>query len=123
MIAAEVDALGKGDPIYYRGLQVGEVGVPRLGPDGNEVLLDAVIEAEYAALVRDNTQFWNASGVDIDLGWGGLDVETGPLDTLLRGGVQMATPDPPAARAVAGSRFTLREAPDAEWKTWSPALR
>jgi len=92
LIAAEVDSLDKGDPIYYRGLQVGEVGVPRLAPDGNEVLLDAVIEPEYAVLVRGNTQFWNVSGVEFDLGLGGLDVETGPLDTLLRGGIQMATP-------------------------------
>jgi len=42
--------------------------------------------------------------------------------TLIRGGIQMATPDPAEGYAESGSRFELRAAPDAEWQAWSPAL-
>ena len=53
---------------------------------------------------------------------GGLEVDAGPLMTLIRGGIQMATPDPAEGYAESGSRFELRAAPDAEWQAWSPAL-
>jgi paraquat-inducible protein B len=122
LVTSQVDSLGEGDPIFFRGMQIGKLGVPRLGEDASEVFVDAKIEDRYAYLVRANTQFWNISGFSIDLGWGGLDVDTGPLTTLIRGGVQIATPEPPEGYAEPGSRFDLRAAPDLEWQAWSPAL-
>jgi paraquat-inducible protein B len=122
-VANEVESIGEGDPIFYRGLQIGAVGAPHLGSDGTEVLLDALIAPEYASVIRQDTQFWNASGVEIDLGWGGLETQTGPLETLLRGGIQVATPDPPGPRAEPADRFVLREQPDEGWQSWEPVLR
>jgi paraquat-inducible protein B len=122
LFMSQADALSEDDPIFFRGMQIGKLGVPRLGHDSSVVVVDAKIEDRYGYLVRTNTQFWNASGVSFDLGWSGLEVDTGPLTTLIRGGVQMATPDPPEGYAEPGSRFDLRAAPDAEWQAWAPAL-
>jgi paraquat-inducible protein B len=123
LIARAADSLSEGDPVLYRGLKVGELAAPRFGPNNSEVWVDALIESQHAMLVRDNTQFWNASGIAVDVGLGGIEIETGAFDTVLRGGVQMATPDPPAARAVPGRRFTLLDAPEGKWQEWAPALR
>ena len=123
LIAREADSLSEGDPVLYRGLKVGELAAPRFGPDNSEVRVDALIEAQHTVLVRANTQFWNASGVTVDVGFGGIELETGAFDTVLRGGVQMATPDPPAARAVPGRHFTLLDGPNEKWRKWAPVLR
>jgi paraquat-inducible protein B len=122
LVTSQADALGEDAPIFFRGMQIGKLGVPRLGRDASEILVEAEIEDRYAYLVRTNTQFWNASGVSFDLGWGGLEFDAGPLTTLIRGGIQMATPDPAEGYAESGSRFELRATPDAEWQAWSPAL-
>ncbi len=121
--ATNVDAIHDGDPIFYRGLQVGAVSTRTLAPDGTYVVLAAAIEAQYASLIRGNTQFWNASGIEIDLSLSGIKVETGPLETFVQGGIELATPDSPSAPAAEGDRFVLREAPDEDWREWSPVLR
>ena len=123
LIAREADSLSEGDPVLYRGLKVGELAAPRFGADNREVWVDALIEAQHAVLVRANSQFWNASGVAVDIGLGGIELETAAFDTVLRGGVQMATPDPPAARAAPGRHFTLLDAPKDKWQQWAPVLR
>ncbi len=122
LVTSQADSLSEGDPIFYRGMQIGKLGAPKLGPDASTVLVDADIEAQYAYLVRTNSQFWNVSGFSVDLGWSGLDVETGPLTTLIGGGVQLATPDPAEGYAESGRQFELQVVPDPEWKAWSPAL-
>jgi len=123
IVAPNIDALGDGDPIFYRGLQIGSLGASRLGADGQRVLIDALIAPEYAAVVRSNTQVWNASGFEVDLSWGGVEAQTGPLETLIRGGIQLATPDPAGARAASGDRFILRSEPEEGWESWAPVLR
>jgi paraquat-inducible protein B len=123
LVATNVDSIGEGDPIFYRGLQIGELGASKLASDGASVLVDAVIAPEYAAVVRSNSQFWNASGFDLDVGWGGVEVDTGSLETLVRGGVQVATPDPAGERARSGDRFDLHAEPQEGWQDWSPVLR
>ncbi len=121
--ATQVDSIHDGDPLFYRGLQVGSVSTRTLAPDGRHVVLTAAIEAEYASLIRGNTQFWNASGIEVDVGLTGIKVETGPLETFVQGGIQLATPAPAAAPAAEGDRFVLRETPDDDWREWSPVLR
>jgi paraquat-inducible protein B len=74
-------------------------------------------------LIRGNTQFWNASGIEVDIGFTGVEVDTGPLETFVQGGIQLATPDPAAAPAAEGDRFALRDTPDDDWREWSPVLR
>ena len=123
LVATDVEAIGEGDPIFFRGLQIGTAGTPRLADDGTEVLVDALIAPEYAVVIRSNTHFWNASGVDLDVGLGGVHVETGPLETLIRGGIQVATPEPAGEPARSGARFVLRAEPEQGWKDWAPVLR
>lgn len=121
--AKDVDSINDGDPIFYRGVKIGAVETSDLALDGTHVVLGATIEPRYASLIRSNTQFWNASGIDFDLGLTGLKLETGPLETFLQGGIQIATPEPAEASASDGDRFVLMQKPDDDWQEWSPKLR
>ena len=72
--------------------------------------------------MRDNTRFWNVSGVDVRLGLSGLKVKTGGLTSMISGGVAFATPDEPGARVEPGAIFELYDEPGARWLRWAPEL-
>ena len=106
------DSLGSarvGDPVYHRGVQVGTVTRSWLVPDGTAAAMEVAIEDEHAALVRERSVFWNASGIDADLSLlhPSLDIES--PQALLRGGVAFATPaDGGRRRAVLSFGCTAR---------------
>ncbi|MFZ4681940.1 MAG: MlaD family protein, partial [Terrimicrobiaceae bacterium] len=109
-------------PVTYRGVVVGKVLRKVLANDGRDVGLCLVIDRPYASLIRDNTKFWDASGMKISLGFFNLRVQNASLETLARGGIAFATPDTPGQRVRPGHEFPLNPAPRREWLRWSPAV-
>lgn len=107
--ASDLGSLGIGSPIYYRRLQVGQVIGYNLAADGQAMQIKAFVNAPYEKYVTPETRFWNASGVDVSLGAGGVDVRTQSLVTLLAGGLAFDTPPfaVKTAPAAANTTFTL----------------
>src|SRR5262249_38867432 len=68
-----------------------------------------VVNAPYDKYVNPGTRFWNASGLDVSVGAGGVDVRTQSLVALLAGGLAFDTPPfaPQAEPAAANTVFTL----------------
>lgn len=120
--AENAKSVREGAPIYYRKIRIGKLGKHALRPDGRRVQVDALIDAEHAGLVRENTVFWNAAGIAARLSLGGLEIETESLEAFLEGGVALATPDPPGAFAGSGDTFALHAKALDEWRQWAPAL-
>jgi paraquat-inducible protein B len=105
--ARELGSLGVGDPVYYKGLQVGQVAAANLVPDGRSVEITVFIDAPYDKYVSPETRFWNASGIDVTVGADGVDVRTESLASLLAGGISFDSPD-----------FLTKTAPSAERSTF-----
>ena len=110
MLKAEnLGSLGIGSPIYYRQLQAGQVIAYDLTADGKSVQMKVFINAPYDKYVNRDTRFWNASGVDVSVGAGGVEVRTQSLVSVVAGGVAFDTP-PFAIKsetAATDSVFTL----------------
>lgn len=107
--ASDLGSLGIGSPIYYRRLQVGQVIAYDLSSDGKAMDIKIFVNAPYDKYVNPRTRFWNASGIDVSVGAGGVDVRTQSLVALLAGGLAFDTP-PSAAKAepaAANAVFTL----------------
>jgi len=107
--ARTLGSLGIGDPIYYRGLLVGQVALYNLVENGKSVEITVFIDSPYDKYVTPETRFWNASGIDVSVGADGIDVRTESLAALLAGGVAFDTPDylPPGSPADENSSFTI----------------
>jgi paraquat-inducible protein B len=107
--ASDLGSLGIGSPIYYRRLQVGQVAAYDLTAAGAAVEITVFINSPYDKFVNPETRFWNASGIDISIGAGGVDVRTQGLVALLAGGVAFDTPAflSAAEPAAANTAFTL----------------
>lgn len=121
--ARSASSISTGSAVLYRGVLVGRVVGLRLASNAASVEIDAIIEPRYAPLVRDNTRFWDASGVGVDFGiFRGLSVAAGPLDSVLRGAVGLATPNKPGEPAPPGATFDLAPAADPDWLEWKPEI-
>ena len=89
----QVGSLGSGSPVFYRDIVVGEVLGYHL-PEGNgAITMNVFVRAPYDKWVRTTTRFWNASGVSIEFGSGGLHVELSSIQAVLSGGVAFNTPE------------------------------
>ena len=120
----DVGGLSLGAPLYYRGFQVGFISDLRLASDAQSINVDTHIEAAYVPLVRQNTHFWKAGGLDIDVSlFGGADIRLQSLRSLVSGGIALSTPDQIGKPAPSGAIFQLHEKPEDEWLEWAPAIQ
>jgi paraquat-inducible protein B len=107
--AENLGSLGIGSPIYYRRLQAGQVIAYDLAGDGKAVNIKIFVNAPYDRYVNPGTRFWNASGLDVSVGAGGVEVRTQSLVAVLAGGLAFDTPVFAAKTelAAADAVFTL----------------
>jgi paraquat-inducible protein B len=107
--ADNLSSLGIGSPVYYRRLQAGQIIAYDLARDGKAIDLKIFVNAPYDKYVNSSTVFWNASGVDVSVGAGGLEVHTESLVAVIAGGIAFETPSWASAAepAAANTTFTL----------------
>ena len=89
--SSRIGSLSSGSPIFYRDIDVGEVLNYDLGPNGDSVTVHAFIRAPYDKFVHEATHFWNASGLQLDLGAQGVRLRVESLLAVLNGGVAFDT--------------------------------
>lgn len=121
--AAQLGSLSIGSPVYYRQLQIGEVIGYDLSPSFRKVRIFINIKAQYMAIIRENTRFWQVSGARIEGGiFSGVTVSAESLTSIIRGGIALATPEgEQTGRAItSGHHFPLFDKPEKQWLDWSP---
>jgi len=124
LVTTNLGSIQEQTPIFYRGIQVGEVLYYQLGTDAREVLIHARITEHYAPLVRPDSKFWNAGGISFHAGlFKGVQISAESASTLITGGIEFATPPESATTATNGASFILNEKPDEKWRAWSPEIK
>ena len=98
-----------GSPVYYRRIKVGQVVSYELEPDGQAVTMDVFVNDPHHELVRKNTRFWNASGLDLAADASGIRINTESFVTMMFGGLAFDTPAnlEPGGPAQDGDVFKL----------------
>ena len=122
LLSKRLGSIRRGNPVYYREVTVGKVTGFRLDNPADRVIIIVHIDERYASLVTEHSQFWNASGIDVDVGlFSGARIRTDSLEALLSGGISFATPSkaPPVA---SGMRFELADKVRKEWLEWTPGI-
>jgi paraquat-inducible protein B len=89
---AHLGGLDAGSPVFFRDIHVGDVLSYKLAQDGRTVDVHVAIGSSHVHLVRTNSRFWNAGGVELSLGSGGLDIKTESLESILAGGIAFDSP-------------------------------
>ena len=109
LTAASLGSLSRGAPIFYRGLDIGQVLDHQLAPDARSLQISIFVRAPYDDLVRTTSRFWNASGINVATTTSGIDVQVGSLQSLIIGGIEFDNPLDNSADQVAdaGASFPL----------------
>ena len=105
----DLGSLDIGSPVYYRKIPVGQVVAYALDQEGKGVDVEIFIHAPNDAFVSANTRFWNASGIDVEVGANGFALKTESLSSILVGGIAFRAPDynPNDTAASENQRFEL----------------
>lgn len=111
LLTQKLGSIGAHSPIFFRGIQVGEVLGHEFADDHRSIRIHAFVRAPFHELVRDKTRFWDAGGIDISTGAEGFKIKVESLTALLAGGVAFETLGGVHAgrQAEAGTEFPLFE--------------
>lgn len=111
LLTPRLGSIERGSPLLYQGINAGEVLGYEMAGDARSVLVHAFVKAPYDEVLRSNTRFWMASGIDMSVGPDGLRVKTESVQSLLFGGIAFDTPEGQDAGVedIAGLVFTLHE--------------
>ena len=115
-------SLRPGSPVYFRGVEVGQVLDVQLSADATAAQVQISIFQRYGALVRTGSAFWNVSGISVSGGLlKGIQLELESIRSLVSGGIEFASPEksPPAK---AGAVFFLHDSPKKEWLAWNARI-
>lgn len=109
LTAATLGSVSPGAPIYYRGIDIGQVLSYELTPDARALDIKIFVKEPFHNLVRTTSRFWNASGINVSTGASGIDVHVASVQSLLAGGIEFDTPlgTSTGVMAEAGTRFQL----------------
>ncbi len=107
--AHDLGSLSVGAPVYFRRYRVGQIIDEHLDADAGGATVVVFIDAPNDRFVTPAARFWNASGVDVNLGAEGLKFRSLSVASIVAGGIAFETAvvaaDAPPPQA--GSDFTL----------------
>lgn len=118
-----LESVSVGDNVSFRGLNIGTVTKVFLSKTAQIVNVQINVQNKYVMLIRANTVFWRKTGVQANLGLFKSEIKINSLESLIRGGIDVFTPDPPGPIAKVRARFTLNASPPKDWQKWNPSLQ
>ena len=93
LVSERAGQLNPGDPVLFRGYQVGSVETSEFNIDSRDMHYQLFIKAPYDKMVTSNVRFWKDSGIAFDMSSSGVRVEMASLSTLFSGGVSFDVPE------------------------------
>lgn len=116
-------SISVGSPLTFRQMEIGSVESIQLAPDATAVEIAVLVEAPFVHLIRENSVFWDAGGIEVGFGLKGLTAAVESPTALLRGGISTAAPNNPGRQVSDGHRFTMAEKFEDSWLKWKPVMR
>jgi paraquat-inducible protein B len=116
------ESVNQGDSISYRGVKIGSVTKVYFDKPAQTVQMQVNVENKYTRVIRTNTAFWRKAGIQANLGLFNSSIKVNSLDTLMNGGIEIATPDQAGERAKHGHKFNLAPGAPKDYQKWKPSL-
>jgi paraquat-inducible protein B len=97
------DSISVGTPIFFKKIKVGEVAQIRLDEEEQKINIKVFIENRYSYLIKEDSKFWNISGLQANISRAGIDFKIDSISSLIAGGITFSSPQ--------GSPSTTTKAP------------
>ena len=105
--ALELGSVAEGTPVYFREIKVGEVTSYAIDESDGWIEISIFVPKPYDRWVNKRSRFWNISGFKIDVGAEGFALQSGPLSSLVLGGIAFDSGSENEPPADEGSYFFL----------------
>lgn len=114
LASADAEEISAGDPLYFRGVKVGETGGFSLNKSGSGILAELLIYPEYAELVTAHSVFHKSGGISFEADAAGLRIQAPALKTAIGGGIAFFNPDKKLLSCDNGTYTLYESRSDAE---------
>ncbi len=119
--SGNISFLGRGTPVFHRGVVVGEVREKGFDDEGKSEV-EVIIFEKFANKVRFNSRFWAVSATAVSASPGTLRLDIPSLQGLLDGSIAFDRFSPDAGEATADTEFEL-SADETAARAEGPQLR
>lgn len=94
LVSENPTGVNQNSPIYFKNIPVGKVVDINLEKSGKNIHTKIYVYEEYLHLLSTKSIFWMHSGINLNASIEeGISLSTGPLTTMLLGGISFTTPD------------------------------
>lgn len=109
LLSYDAEVLDVSTSIYYKNYKIGQVETATFDWENQAMKYGIFINEPYQNLITLNSIFWVNAGIEIDLSADGINVSTGSLSKLLKGGISVGLPQQQAPGDLAkdGHGFSL----------------
>jgi paraquat-inducible protein B len=111
LLAYNAEVLEVSTGIYYKNYKIGQIETAVFDWENQAMKYGVFINDPYQNLITENAIFWVNAGIEIDLSADGININTGSLSKLLKGGVSVGLPDQqtPGQIVKDGHSFSLSQ--------------
>lgn len=114
LLSDEAISVSTGDPVLYRGYNVGTIDSTTLDAKTQKLEVKLFIKPPYDSLVTNNSRFWNVSGISFKASAAGVSLRTGSLATIMLGGVTFDLPTGAKPGSAVENHTKFKLYPDAD---------
>ncbi len=109
LVAQDAEVIEVGTGVFYKGYKIGQVESTFFNSEQKAMNYGIFIYAPYERLITLNSIFWVNSGIEVDLSADGINLKTGSLTKMLKGGISVGLPagEVPGPEVNVGHSFTL----------------
>ena len=94
LTTGSIGSISQGAPVFFRDVVVGEVLGYTMPPGGRGLIpVQVFVREPFDHYLRNDTRFWNVSGIRADFAGGGLHIQIESLQAVLSGGVAFGLPE------------------------------
>ncbi|NQY92790.1 MAG: MCE family protein [Campylobacteraceae bacterium] len=120
--AKDSGSLSTSSLVYYKKINIGVIEEIDLDNNAKYVTIKVFIYKKYQNLIRENTKFYNVSGIDIDLSLLGANIRADSLNTVVFGGISFSTPNSFGNLAKNNTQFRLYKKAKEAWLNFNPEI-
>lgn len=93
LVSDEIKNIKEGTGLFYHGVEIGQVVAYSINKDKKSFTIDVTVSPKYKELINASSLFYQQKGIEVKAGMSGFDLRTGGLESILRGGLAVETPD------------------------------
>ncbi|MBB1371187.1 intermembrane transport protein PqiB [Pseudoalteromonas sp. NZS127] len=107
LLSYNAEVLEVSTGIFFKNYKIGQIETATFDWKNQAMKYGIFIKAPYENLITLNSIFWVNSGIEIDLSADGININTGSLSKLLKGGISVGLPDQQAPGDIAQNEHSF----------------